>query len=101
MNPCMKMTCMCYRTTTLRTIESHLQQCINRIEKWASNNGFLIFQFENAMCTVLSAVHDDPELYIYGSLLPVVEDFNFLFDRKLFFILHIMYLKAKCLKALN
>ena len=25
---------------SMRTIERHLQQCINRIEKWASHNGF-------------------------------------------------------------
>ena len=24
----------------MRTIERHLQQCINRIEKWVSHNGF-------------------------------------------------------------
>ena len=60
------------------------------------------------MCTLhfckLRKVHNDPELYLYGSLIPVVEDFNFflvLFDRKLSFIPHIKYLKAKCLKALN
>ena len=41
---------------------------------------------------------------MYGSLIPVVDDFKFLgliFDRKLSFIHHIIYLKAKCLKALN
>ena len=41
---------------------------------------------------------------MYGSLIPVVDDFKFLgliFDRKLSFIPHIKYLKAKCLKALN
>ena len=41
---------------------------------------------------------------MYGSRIPVVEDFKFLgiiFDRKLSFIPHIKYLKAKCLKALN
>ena len=27
--------CMCYRSTSMRTIERHLQQCINRIEDWA------------------------------------------------------------------
>ena len=43
--------------------------------------------------------------YIYMGLpIPVVEEFKFLgviFDRKLSFIPHIMYLKAKCLKAMN
>ena len=39
-----------------------------------------------------------------GSPIPVVEESKFLgilFDRKLSFIPHIKYLKAKCLKALN
>ena len=43
-------------------------------------------------------------MYLYGSVIPVVDDFKFLgliFDRKLSFIPHIKYLKAKYLKALN
>ena len=98
--------CMCYRSKSMRTIERHLQQCINRIEDWALHNGFK-FSKSKTQCVnfcQLRKVHDDPELYLYGSLIPVVEDFKFLgiiFDRKLSFIPHIKYLKAKCLKALN
>ena len=90
----------------MRTIERHLQQCINRIEDWALHNGFK-FSKSKTQCVhfcQLRKVHDDPELYLYGSLIPVVDDFKFLgiiFDRKLSFILHIKYLKAKTLKALN
>ena len=98
--------CMCYRSKSMRTIERHLQQCINRIEDWALHNGFK-FSKSKTQCVhfcQLRKVHDDPELYLYGSLIPVVEDVKFLgiiFDRKLSFIPHIKYLKAKCLKALN
>ena len=98
--------CMCYRSKSMRTIERHLQQCINRIENWASHNGFK-FSKSKTQCVhfcQLRKVHNDPELYLYGSLIPVVENFKFLgvlFDRKLSFIPHIKYLKAKCLKALN
>ena len=98
--------CMCYRSKSMRTIERHLQKCINRIENWASHNGFK-FSKSKTQCVhfcQLRKVHNDPELYLYGSLVPVVEDFKFLgvlFDRKLSFIPHIKYLKAKCLKALN
>ena len=98
--------CMCYRSKSMRTIERHLQQCINRIENWALHNGFK-FSKSKTQCVhfcQLRKVHDDPELYLYGSLIPVVEDFKFLgiiFNRKLSFIPHIKYLKAKCLKALN
>ena len=98
--------CMCYRSTSMRTIERHLQQCINRIEDWALKHGFK-FSKSKTQCVhfcQLRKIHDDPELYLYGSLIPVVDDFKFLgliFDRKLSFIPHIKYLKAKCLKALN
>ena len=98
--------CMCYRSTSMRTIERHLQQCINRIEDWALKNGFK-FSKSKTQCVhfcQLRKIHDDPELYLYGSLIPVVDDFKFLgliFDRKLSFIPHIKYLKAKCLNALN
>ena len=49
-------------------------------------------------------IHNDPALYIYGSQIPVVAESKFLgviFDRKLSFIPHIKYVKAKCIKALN
>ena len=52
--------CICYRSKSMRTIERHLKQCINRIENWKNRK------------------HNDPELYLYGSLIPVVEDFKFL-----------------------
>ena len=61
-------------------------------------------QKHNVYISVSSGKYDDPELYLYGALIPVVEDFKFLgiiFDRKHSFIPHIKYLKAICLKALN
>ena len=90
----------------MHVIERHLQQCIHRIENWALNNGFK-FSKSKTQCVhfcQLRKLHDDPELYLYGSPIPVVEEFKFLgviFDRKLSFIPHIKYLKAKCLKAMN
>ena len=52
--------CMCYRSKSMRTIERHLQQCINRIEKWASRNGFK-FSKSKTQCVhfcQLRKVHD-------------------------------------------
>ena len=98
--------CMCYRSTSMRTLERHLQQGINRIEDWALKNGFKFSKLKTQcvhFCQ-LRKIHDDSELYLYGSLIPVVDGFKFLgliFDRKLSFIPHIKYIKAKCLKALN
>ena len=97
---------ICYRSKTMRTIERHLQQCINRIEDWATNNGFK-FSKSKKQCVQfckLRRIHNDPVLYLYGSPIPVVEHSKFLgvnFDRKLSFILHICYVKAKCLTDLN
>ena len=86
--------CICFRSKNMRTIEIHLQQCLNRIEDWATRNGFK-FSKSKTQC-----VH----FYIYGSQIPVGAESKFLgviFDKKLSFIPHIKYLKAKCLKALN
>ena len=80
--------CICYRSKSMRTIERHLQQCIHRIENWALNNGFK-FSKSKTQCVhfcQLRKLHDEPELYLYGSPIPVVEEFKFLgviFDRKL------------------
>ena len=98
--------CICYRSKSMRTVERHLQQCLNKIENWALYNGFK-FSKSKTQCVhfcQLRKLHDNPQLYLYGSLIPVVDEAKFLgviFDRKLSFIPHIKYLKAKCLKALN
>ena len=90
----------------MRTIERHLQQYLNKIENWALYNGFK-FSKSKTQCVhfcQLRKLHDNPQLYLYGSLIPVVDEVKFLgviFDRKLSFIPHIKYVKAKCLKALN
>ena len=90
----------------MATIERQLQQNLNKIENWATSNGFK-FSKRKTQCVhfcQLRKQHDDPVLHLYGSPIPVVEESKFLgilFDRKLSFIPHIKYLKAKCLKALN
>ena len=98
--------CICFRSENMRTIERHLKQCLNRIEDWATRNGFK-FSKSKTQCVHFCQqrkIHNDPALYIYGSQIPVVAESKFLgviFDRKLSFIPHIKYVKAKCLKALN
>ena len=90
----------------MRTVERHLQQCLNKIENLALCNGFK-FSKSKTQCVhfcQLRKLHDNPQLYLYGSLIPVVDEAKFLdviFDQKLSFFPHIKYLKAKCLKALN
>ena len=98
--------CICYRSKSMATIERQLQQNLNKIENWAASNGFK-FSKSKTQCVhfcQLRKQHDDPVLHLYESPIPVVEESKFLgilFDRKLSFIPHIKYLKAKCLKALN
>ena len=83
-----------------------LQQKSNKIENWATSNGFK-FSKSKTQCVhfcQLRQPHDDPVLHLYGSTILVVEESKFLgilFDGKLSFIPHIKYLKAKCLKAWN
>ena len=87
-------------------MERQLQRNLNKIENWATSNGFKFSKSKTQgvpFCQ-LCKQHDDPVLHLYGSPIPVVEESKFLgilFDRKLSSIPHIKYLKAKCLKALN
>ena len=98
--------CICYRSKSMATIERQLQQNLNKIENWAISNGFK-FSKSKTQCVhfcQLRKQHDDPVLHLYGSPIPVVEESKFLgilFDRKLSFIPHIKYLKAKCLKSIE
>ena len=85
----------------MATIERQLQQNLNKIENWATSNGFK-FSKSKTQCVhfcQLGKQHGDPVLHLYGSPIPVVEEsklLGILFDRKLSFIPHIKYLKAKC-----
>ena len=97
---------ICYRSKHIHTIERQLQQCLNKIQKWALENGFK-FSKTKTQCMhfcQLRGLHNDPVLKLDGVEIPVVDQYKFLgiiFDRKLSFIPHINYLKAKCQKALQ
>ena len=97
---------ICYRSKHIHTIERQLQQCLNKIQKWALENGFKFCKTKTQcmhFCQ-LRRLHNDPVLKLDGVEIPVVDQYKFLgviFDRKLIFIPHIKYLKAKCHKALQ
>ena len=86
--------CICFRSKNMRTIGRHLQQCLNRIEDWATRNGFK-FSKSKTQCVHFCQqrkIHNDPALYIYGSQIPVVAKSKFLgviFDKKT--LLHTPY----------
>ena len=90
----------------MENIEFRLQRCLNKVETWATENGFK-FSKTKIQCVhfcQLRGLHPDPVLNIYGSPIPVGEEAKFLgllFDKKLSFIPHIKALKAKCLKSLD
>ena len=68
--------CICFRSKNMRTIERHLQQCLNRIEDWATRNGFK-FSKSKTQCVHFCQqrkIHNDPALHIYGSEIPVVAE---------------------------
>ena len=87
-------------------IECQLQHCINSIQSWAIENGFL-FSKSKPVCVHFSnqnSTHTERDLKLYGSLIPIVTETKFLgsvFYRKLAFAAHIKGLKNECLKALN
>ena len=95
-----------YKSKNMENIEFRLQRCLNKVETWATENGFK-FSKKKTQCVhfcQLRGLHPDPVLNIYGSPIPVVEEAKFLgllFDKKLSFIPHLKALKAKCLKALD
>ena len=58
--------CICYRSKSMATIERQLQQNLNKIENWATSNGFK-FSKSKTQCVhfcQLRKQHDDP-FYIY------------------------------------
>ena len=95
---------ICYRSKNMNTIERQLQLNLNKIQKWATENGFK-FSKSKTVCMYfchLRKAHNDPILTLDGTHIPVVEENKFLgivFDRKLSLIPHIKQLKAKCQKS--
>ena len=98
--------CICYRSKHVHTIERQLQQVLNNLSKWSSENGFKFSKTKTKCMHFCQSrkLHLNPELTLDGVQIEVVPEFKFLgllFDSKLSFIPHINYLSNKCHKALN
>ena len=97
---------LCYRSKTMNNAERNLQMNLNKVNNWALENGFR-FSKTKTQCVHFCrqrSCYREPDLTIDGVKIPTADEVKFLgiiFDRKLTFIPHIKYLKAKCLKALN
>ena len=94
------------RSCNMANVERQLQLCLNKITKWALENGF---RFSKSKTNAIHfcnkrKLHNDPELLLGKQTIKVVKEAKFLgiiFDSKLKFISHIKSLKTRCLKALN
>ena len=95
-----------YRSKYIRTIERKLQHNINKINKWATKNGFK-FSRTKTKCIHFCKhrkLHNNPSLRIEKEKIPFVNEYKHLgviFDKKLNFKAHINYIKTKCNKSLQ
>ena len=98
---------ICFRGHSLDTLERHLQQAVNSIDKWATRNGF---KFAAHKCKVIhftahqSNVQRPPVIRIVDTFLPVEESTKFLglcLHSPLSIKKHISVLNTQCKEALN
>lgn len=93
-------------SSNLALIERQLQIAINKLSKWADENGFR-FSLEKTTCVMFSrrrGLSLDPSLSLNGHDIAVQSAHKFLgviFDRRLTFLDHLRSVKQKCQKALN
>ena len=98
---------ICFRGRSLDTIERHLQQAVNAIQEWATENGF---RFAAHKCKVVhftaprTRVQRPLNIRIGNTPLPVEESTKFLglwWDSHPSFKKHIRVLKTECKEAHN
>jgi len=71
---------ICYRSKHIHIIERHLQRSLNKLQEWADTNRFK-FSSTKTVCLHfcrLRKLHPDPQLFLNGSPIPVVEEDKFL-----------------------
>ena len=95
-----------YRLKYVHTLERKLQQCLEKIYKWVIENGFTFSKVKNEFVHFCHQrkLHNDPSLKFERREIPLVDECKFLgviFHRTLTFILHLKYLKVKCIKTLQ
>ena len=71
---------ICYQATYMNIVEQQLQQNLNKVNKWARENGFK-FSKSKTKCMhfcSLRKMHNDPVLKIDDSEIPVINEYKFL-----------------------
>lgn len=95
-----------FKSCNIAICERHIQLGLNKVSKWANQNGFKLNP-QKSSCVLFTrqrGLDPEPHIELYGQLLPVSTEHKFLgliLDSKLTFLPHIKYLKAKCLKTMN
>ena len=95
---------ICYRVTHMNIIERQLLLNLNKINKWATDNGFK-WSKSKTQCVhfcSLRKMYKNLFIKLEDTEIPVVDEYKFLeviFDKKLTFITHIKYLKTKSTRA--
>ncbi|GFX86954.1 putative RNA-directed DNA polymerase from transposon X-element [Trichonephila clavipes] len=90
----------------MRLIERQLQTTVTRLVKWCDQNGHTISPFKSNcvhFCRKRN-LHPDPSIHIGHIQIPVVSAVRFLgviFDCKLTFLPHVLYLRKRCERSLN
>ncbi|GFT49038.1 putative RNA-directed DNA polymerase from transposon X-element [Trichonephila clavipes] len=90
----------------MRLIERQLQTTVNRLVQWCDQNGHTISPSKSScvhFCRKRN-LHPDPSIHIGHIQIPVVSAVRFLgviFDCKLTFLPHVLYLRKKCERSLN
>ena len=76
---------ICYSSKYKHIIERKLQQCLEKINKWATENGFRSTKTKCVHFCRKRKLHNDPNQNLEKAEIPVVDDFIFLgliFDKK-------------------
>lgn len=97
---------ICYRAKYMHPIERQLQLSLNKINKWATNNGFSFSKEKTKYMHFCQhrKMHHDPILKLDKDTITGAKQYKYLgiiFDQKLTFIPHIKYLRKKCNKSIQ
>ena len=67
---------ICYRSSNMSIIERQLQLCLNKLQQWASDNGFRLSKTETVCMHICQKrdLHLEPQLFLDKSPFPVVEE---------------------------
>ncbi|GFT85263.1 putative RNA-directed DNA polymerase from transposon X-element [Trichonephila clavipes] len=90
----------------MRLIERQLQTTVNRLVQWCDQNGHTISPSKSSCVHFCRKrdLHPEPSIHIGHIQIPVVSAVRFLgviFDCKLTFLPHVLYLRKKCERSLN